>query len=106
MSEEKERDVDPERIKESLDEVVDKLDQDETSSRSWDAAVSENKGKWEQLKKQIKERQKALKALVIEKKSGTIGQSEFDERYRVLQDELADLEFEVYNLRLGTKIER
>jgi chromosome segregation ATPase len=106
MKEEKERDVDPERIRESLDEVVVKLEQDKASSQSWDTSVSENRGKWEQLKSKIKERQKALKALVMEKKSGTIGQAEFDEKYRVLQDELAELEFEVYNLRLGTKIKR
>jgi ribosomal protein L29 len=30
---------------------------------------------------------------------------EFEKQYRKLQDELTELEFKVYNLRLGTSIE-
>ena len=94
----------PKEIKESLDDVVHKLEQDTSSSESWGASVSGHKGEWEELKKKIKERQRALKALVMEKKAGTIGPDEFDKKYRVLQDELTELEFEVYNLRLGTDV--
>jgi hypothetical protein len=41
---------------------------------------------------------------VTNKKAGIIGQDEFDENYRKLQDELTELEFAVYNMRLGTKV--
>ena len=41
----------------------------------------------------------------MEKKAGTIGQDEFDRKYRKLQDELTELEFQVYNMRLGTSVE-
>lgn len=94
----------PKEIKESLDDVVHKLEQDASSSESWGASVSGHKREWEELKRKIKERQRALKALVMEKKAGTVGQDEFDRKYRVLQDELTELEFEVYNLRLGTDV--
>ena len=99
-----ENERDPDRIKESLDDVVHKLDQEPDSSESWGVTMSQNQEEWELLKKRIKERQRALKALVREKRSGTIGIDEFEEKYRVLQDELTELEFEVYNMRLGTKL--
>jgi hypothetical protein len=94
----------PKEIKEALDDVVHKLEQDTSSRESWGASVSGRKGEWEELKQKIKDRQRALKALVMEKKAGTIGQAEFDQRYRVLQNELTELEFQVYNLRLGTDV--
>jgi hypothetical protein len=40
----------------------------------------------------------------MEKKAGTICQDEFNRRYRNLQDEITELEFEVYNLRLRTDV--
>ena len=95
----------PDSIKKSLDDVVQKLDQDHKSSKSWGTSVWSDPEKWEKLKKEIKECQTELKRLVTEKRAGTMGQEEFDERYRALQDELTELEFQVYNLRLGTSIE-
>lgn len=95
----------PAEIKRSLDEAVKKLDQGKSVSKNWDATVSDEKASWDALKAQIKERQHALKELVQEKKSGTIGPEEFEKKYRKLQDELTELEFKVYNLRLGTHIE-
>ncbi|UCH04660.1 MAG: hypothetical protein JSW05_00415 [Candidatus Thorarchaeota archaeon] len=95
---------DPASIKESLDDVVDKLEQDQKSSESWGTSIKSNRERWEVLKKKIRERQSELKRLVVEKKAGTIGKSEFEERYRRIQDELTELEFEVYNLRLGTSV--
>ncbi len=94
----------PEEIKKSLDEAVKKLDQDKSVSDSWGSTMSSNREKWEALKAEIKDRQHALKELVREKKSGTIGQDEFDRKYRKIQDELTELEFQVYNMRLGTDI--
>ncbi len=95
----------PETLKKSLDDVVQKLDQDSQSSQSWGKSVWSDPEKWDELKKNIQERQKELKRLVAERRAGTMSQEEFDERYRTIQDELTKLEFQVYNLRLGTSIE-
>ena len=102
---ESEKSDNPEAIKKSLDDIVHKLDQDANASKSWGASITSNKEEWEKLKKQIHERQKALKQLVTDKKAGIIGVDEFDEKYRKLQDELTELEFAVYNLRLGTNVQ-
>lgn len=99
-----EKERDPGKIKRSLDDAVHKLDQEPSSSESWGETLFQNREEWEELKKKIKERQRVLKALVREKRAGTIGTEEFEEKYRVLQDELTELEFEVYNMRLGTKL--
>jgi chromosome segregation ATPase len=95
---------DPASIKESLDDVVERLEQDSKSSESWGASITSNRERWDILKNKIKERQSELKRLVVEKKAGTIGTNEFEEKYRKIQDELTELEFEVYNLRLGTSV--
>ncbi|MBD3407910.1 MAG: hypothetical protein GF411_17450 [Candidatus Lokiarchaeota archaeon] len=102
---EKEKKNDPATIKKSLDDMVEQLEQDAKSSKSWASSMSSNKERWEQLKAEIQKRQKELKSLVREKKSGTISPEEFDEKYRILQDELTELEFQVYNMRLGTKVD-
>ena len=94
-----------ETIKKSLDDIVQKLDQDADASKSWERSVTSNKEEWEKLKQKIHDRQKALKQLVADKKAGIIGMDEFDTKYKKLQDELTELEFVVYNMRLGTKVE-
>ncbi len=99
-----EKDKDPNAIRKSLNEVVRKLGQDSEASRSWGDSIHGNREEWEKLKEQIHDCQKALKTLVIEKKAGTIGPDEFDSAFRKIQDELTELEFKVYNMRLGTKI--
>ena len=104
LSENSEKTQDSEKIKRSLDDVVHKLDQDVDASESWKKSVTSKKEEWENLKKQIHTRQKALKQLVSDKKAGIIGQDEFYEKYRKLQDELTELEFTVYNMRLGTNV--
>ncbi|TFF91271.1 hypothetical protein EU545_04795 [Candidatus Thorarchaeota archaeon] len=96
----------PEEIRQSLNAMVHKLDQVSGSSESWRASVSQNKERWEKLKAKIHARQKELKRLVMDKKAGLLGEEEFNRRYRKIQDELTDLEFEVYNLRLGTSAKR
>lgn len=95
---------DPATIKKSLDDAVKKLDQEKSVSARWGETMSSNKEQWTELKEQIRVRQAALKTLVNEKRAGTIGQDEFDKKYRKLQDELTQLEFQVYNMRLGTDI--
>jgi len=95
---------DPEEIKDSLDELVEKLDQSKSSSSTWSKSVDTNKEEWEQLKNRIAECQRGLKQLVTDKKAGLIGSAEFEERYPKLQDELAELETTVYNMRLGTDV--
>ena len=99
-----EKDKDPDTIRKSLNDVVQKLGQDSGASQRWGDSIYGNREEWEKLKKQIHDRQKALKALVVEKKAGTIGPAEFDSAFRKIQDELTELEFKVYNMRLGTKI--
>jgi uncharacterized protein YukE len=94
-----------ETIKKSLDDIVEKLNQDSDASKSWGSSVTSNKEEWEKLKKKIHERQKALKQLVADKKAGIIGVDEFDVKYKKLQDELTELEFAVYNMRLGTNVQ-
>jgi tetrahydromethanopterin S-methyltransferase subunit G len=106
LSNDSEKTSDSGEIKKSLDDIVHKLDQDADASKSWAKSVSSNKEEWEKLKKKIHERQKALKQLVTDKKAGVIGQDEFNEKYRKLQDELTELEFTVYNMRLGTQVGR
>ncbi len=101
----KEDSKDADEIKSSLDEVVGKLEQDSKSSDSWGESVSTRRNHWEEIKEKIRERQSELKRLVMEKKAGTIGHDEFEKKYRKLQDELTELEFEVYNMRLGTSVE-
>ena len=93
------------QIQDSLDELVEKLDQAHGSSADWDSKIHSESKKWEELKQKISKTQRELKRLVEAKKAGVIGQSEFEKRYSVLQDELTKLEFEVYNMRLGTNVE-
>ena len=102
---ESEKSSNPETIKKSLDDIVQKLDQDADASKSWESSITSNKEEWEKLKKKIHDRQKALKQLVADKRAGVIGVDEFDTKYKKLQDELTELEFAVYNMRLGTKVQ-
>ena len=101
---ERESTSNPEEIKESLDDLVEKLDRGKASSSSWSESMDANKEEWEQLKNRIQQCQRALKQLVTDKKAGLIGSVEFDEKYPKLQDELAELEMAVYNMRLGTDV--
>lgn len=101
---ERESTSDPADIKESLDELIHKLDQGKSSSSSWSDSIGANKEEWERLKKKIQERQRALKQLVTDKKAGLVGITEFETRYRKLQDELTELETTVYNMKLGTDV--
>lgn len=94
-----------EDIKRDLDEIITKLDQSAKSSEAWDTSVSENPEEWKRLKREISEKQRALKQLVTDKKAGLIGSEEFDVKYRELQDELTQLESVVYNMKLGTHVE-
>ncbi len=93
-----------EDIKKSLDEVVHKLEQTTESSEKWGDSVASQHDSWNDIKEKIRARQRELKQLVMDKKAGIIGPEEFNHRYRELQDELTELEFKVYNMRLGTKI--
>lgn len=100
-----EKEKDPDSVRDSLDEIVNKLDQTSSSSHQWGKTMSTNRERWEELKSQVHSRQKHLKELVLEKKAGNIGQEEFDEKYQKIQKELTVLEFQIYNLRLGTEVE-
>ena len=101
---ERESTNDPKEIKETLDELVQKLDPGKSSSSSWNESLDANKEEWEQLKRKIRKRQSELKQLVTSVKAGLIGRDEFQERYPKLQDELIELETVIYNMRLGTDV--
>ncbi|MFW9974086.1 MAG: hypothetical protein ACFFDQ_02310 [Candidatus Thorarchaeota archaeon] len=102
---ESEKSSKPEAIKKSLDDIVQKLDKDAGGSKSWGDSISSNREKWERVKTEIHDRQKALKQIVMDKKAGIIGVDEFEAKYKKLQDELTELELIVYNMRLGTKVQ-
>lgn len=101
---ERESTSDPAEIKESLDDLVHKLDRGAASSSSWNESLDANKEEWEQLMDKIQQCQRALKQLVTNKKAGLIGSDEFEEKYPKLQDELVELETAIYNMRLGTDV--
>jgi Spy/CpxP family protein refolding chaperone len=101
---ERESTSDPVDIKESLDDIVQKLERGTTSSSNWNESTDANKEAWEQLKNKIQQCQRALKQLVTDKKAGLIGADEFDRQYPKLQDELTELETAVYNMKLGTDV--
>lgn len=101
---ERESTSDPVDIKESLDDLVQKLDQGTTSSSNWTESTDANKEEWEQLKSKIQQCQRALKQLVTDKKAGLIGSDEFERKYPKLQDELTELETAIYNMKLGTNV--
>ncbi|TFG98253.1 hypothetical protein E4H12_06635 [Candidatus Thorarchaeota archaeon] len=101
---EREATSDPVDIKESLDDIVQKLDQGKTSRSNWIESIDANKEEWERLKSRIQQCQRALKQLVTDKKAGLIGTVEFEKQYPKLQDELTELETTIYNMRLGTDI--
>jgi hypothetical protein len=105
VTDEKKDEASRKKMKQSLDDIVEKLEQDSKSSASWKDSISSHEEEWMHLKDKISERQKALKLLVTEKKAGRIGTTEFEAKYKKLQDELTELEFKVYNLRLGTNVE-
>ncbi len=93
------------KIRDSLNDIVQKLDQTKGSSASWDSSIHSDPEKWEELKRQISEKQRELKRLVEAKKAGILGSTEFEKQYTQIQDELTRLEFEIYNMRLGTNVE-
>ncbi len=96
--------ADSERIRKSLSQIVEQLEPAPGSSGGWGRVLSEHRAQWEELKKQIHERQSSLKALVRRKRAGEITPEEFEAQYQQIQDELTELEFRVYNLRLGTDV--
>ena len=101
---ERESTSDPAEIKESLDDLVQKLDSGKTSSSRWSDSMDDNKEEWERLKRKVREHQRALKDLVTAVKAGLIGRDEFQEKYPKLQEELTELETKIYNMRLGTDV--
>lgn len=101
----RESEKDPAEIRESLDELVMKLEQGVESSSEWSESISADSEKWAHTKQLIHEHQRELKQLVTNKKAGLIGIDEFNEKYRNLQDELVELEKIVYNMKLGTHVE-
>ncbi len=104
LSEEDSETKQSKKIRDTLEQIVHELEQGASPSEGWGAKTESNRERWSRLKEQIQTRQRELKSLVMQKRSGEISPEEFDRRYRILQDELTELEAEVYNLRLGTHV--
>ena len=92
--------VNNEKKKKKLEDIIEKLDKTNQSSDIWKRIISENKEEFQALKKQIRSKQNELKELVINKQVGGLTQEDFDVKLKKLQDELSELEFEIYKLRL------
>ncbi|MHA1271512.1 MAG: hypothetical protein ACTSPY_17095 [Candidatus Helarchaeota archaeon] len=90
-----------EEKKKKLEEIINQLEKSDTSSESWKNIIEKNKEEFQNLKSNIRIKQNELKDLVINKRVGKISQKEFEEQLEKLQNELTDLEFKVYNLRLN-----
>jgi len=93
--------VNQEEKKKKLEEIINQLEKSDTSSESWKNIIEKNKEEFQNLKSNIRIKQNELKDLVINKRVGKISQKEFEEQLEKLQNELTDLEFKVYNLRLN-----
>jgi len=91
--------IDEEKRK-KLMEIIDQLDKTNKSSNKWKQIISENRDKFEEIKKSIKLKQLELKNLVVQKQIGEISQEKFNIEIKALQNELTNLEFEIYKLRL------
>ena len=92
--------VNNEKKKKKLEDIIEKLDKTSQSSDSWKKIISENKEEFQELKKQIRSKQNELKELVIKKQVGGLSKEDFSRKLQEIQDELSELEFKIYNLRL------
>ncbi|MEM2142318.1 MAG: hypothetical protein QXS20_04025 [Candidatus Thorarchaeota archaeon] len=101
----KEHKKDTDQVRKALSQVIDRLEPGGEARAEWRTAVGSNRERWNRLKGDIHDRQVLLKELVRQKRAGEIGEAEFESRYRSLQDELTDLEFEFYSMRLGLDLE-
>lgn len=72
----------------------------ETQGENWKQTIEENKGEFEEIKGKIRQKQNELTSLVKKKNALTIGNEEFEEQTKIIQEELYELESRILNLRL------
>ncbi|MHA1230867.1 MAG: hypothetical protein ACTSRP_21810 [Candidatus Helarchaeota archaeon] len=89
-----------ENKKEKLEDIISKLEKSNRDSEYWKKIVENNKEYFQQIKSKIKIKQDELKELVIQKQVGKIPETQFNEKLEKIQDELTELEFKIYKMRL------
>lgn len=90
--------------KRKLKEILDDLENHKSiTSEKWKLSLKENKGRFDEIKRNIKEKQEELKSLVTRKKTLSISEDEFTNKTQKIQDELYELESEILKLRLQNR---
>jgi chromosome segregation ATPase len=72
----------------------------ETQGENWKQTIEQHKEEFESIKMKIRQKQNELTNLVKKKNALTIGNEEFEERTKIIQQELYELESRILNLRL------
>ena len=89
--------------KEKLNKIIKKLEETKAKNSSdWKKITAEHKEEFEQIKKKYREKQNELRQLILKKKTGTIKGDEFEIKLDELQNELTELEFIIYKMRIGS----
>ncbi len=88
--------------KEKLNKIIKQLEKTkDKDSNDWKKITTEHKEEFEVIKKSYREKQNELRQLIQDKKTGIVMGEEFDKRLDELQNELTELEFKIYKLRIG-----
>ena len=86
--------------KDKLEEIIKKFEGNRETRERWKKIIEENKEEFQNIKSLIRKKQSELKELVIKKQVGEINEEEFLIKLEEIQNELTELEFKIYNLRL------
>ncbi|MFX0133608.1 MAG: hypothetical protein ACFFDN_08190 [Candidatus Hodarchaeota archaeon] len=89
--------------KEKINEIIKQLEKTkDKDSAEWKKITTEHKEEFEKIKKKYREKQNELRQLIQDKKRGIVKGEEFDIKLNELQDELTELEFKIYKMRIGS----
>lgn len=89
--------------KKKLNKIIKQLEKTkDKDSKDWKKITTEHKEEFEVIKKSYREKQNELRQLIQDKKTGIVIGEEFDKRLDKLQNELTELEFKIYKLRIGS----
>lgn len=89
--------------KKKLNKVIEQLEKTkDKESSNWKKITTEHKEEFEEIKKKYREKQNELRQLILERKTGSVQGEEFDKKLNKIQDELTELEFKIYKLRIGS----
>ena len=84
--------------KKKLEKLLENLK--ETQGENWKQTIEQNKEEFESIKMKMRQKQNELTNLVKKKNARTIENEEFEERTKLIQQELYELESRILNLRL------